>query len=175
MTLHIDGDSCPRTVRDLAAKAGRREGVVVVCYANRPIPFEVGLPVEMVLVETTEGAADRALVARALPGDLALTRDIPLAADLVEAGIAVVNDRGALYTRENIRERLSVRNFMAGLNAVGLKPESTAQYGKKEWDEFVRTFDREFMKLVRASRISTPSPEARGAAKGEEPRSNREG
>jgi hypothetical protein len=152
VTLHIDGDSCPRNVRDLAARAGRREGVAVVCYANRPIPFEPGSTVEMVLVETTEGAADRALVARAVPGDLALTRDIPLAADLVEAGVAVVNDRGALYTKENIRERLSVRNFMAGLNAVGLKPESTAQYGKREWDEFVRTFDREFMKLVRASR-----------------------
>ena len=154
MTLHIDGDSCPRAVRDVAAKAARREGVPAVCYANRTIPFETGLPVEMVVVEKTEGAADRALVSRAVPGDLALTRDIPLAAELVEAGVAVVNDRGALYTRENIGERLSVRNFMAGLNAVGLKPESTAQYGKREWDEFVRTFDREFMKLVRRGRAS---------------------
>jgi uncharacterized protein YaiI (UPF0178 family) len=149
VTLHIDGDSCPRAVRDLAARAGRREAVAVVCYANRTIPFDPGVPVEMVVVEKTEGAADRALAARAVPGDLALTRDIPLAADLVEAGVAVVNDRGALYTRENVRERLSLRNFMAGLNAVGLKPESTATYGKKEWDEFVRTFDREFMKLVK--------------------------
>jgi uncharacterized protein YaiI (UPF0178 family) len=155
MTLHIDGDSCPRTVRDLAARAGLRESVLVVCYANRPIPFESGLLVEMVLVEKTEGAADKALCARAVPGDLVLTRDIPLAAELVEAGVAVVNDRGALYTRENIRERLSVRNFMAGLNAVGLKPESTAQYGKREWDEFARTFDREYSKLVRISRQAT--------------------
>lgn len=152
MVLHIDGDSCPRAVRELAARAGRREGIPVVCYANRRIPFEAGLPVEQVLVENTEGAADRALVARAVPGDLAVTRDIPLAAELVEAGIAVLNDRGALYTAENIRERLSVRNFMAGLNAVGLKPESTAQYGKREWDEFARTFDREFMRLVRLAR-----------------------
>jgi hypothetical protein len=106
----------------------------------------------MVIVESTEGAADRALAARAVPRDLALTRDIPLAAQLVEAGIAVVNDRGALYTQENIRERLSVRNFMMDLGASGLRPESTAQYGKKEWDEFVRTFDREFMRLVRSSR-----------------------
>lgn len=149
MTLHIDGDSCPRAVRDVAARAGRRERILVVCYANRPIPFDHDLPVEMVVVEMTEGAADRAMLARAVPGDLALTRDIPLAADLVDAGVAVVNDRGGLYTRENIGERLSLRNFMAGLNAVGLKPESTSQYGKKEWDEFVRTFDREFMKLVR--------------------------
>ncbi len=152
MTLHIDGDSCPRPVRDLAARAGQREGVTVVCYANRPIPFDPGPQVEMVIVDATEGAADRALVARAVPGDLALTRDIPLAAQLVDTGIAVVNDRGALYTRENIRERLSVRNFMMGLGAAGLRPESTTQYGKKEWDEFVRTFDREFMRLVRASR-----------------------
>ena len=149
MTLHIDGDSCPRAVRELAARAGRREAVPVVCYANRPIPFDPSLPVEMVIVEKTEGAADRALTARAVPGDLALTRDIPLASELVDAGVAVLNDRGALYTAENIRERLSVRNFMAELNAVGLKPESTAQYGKREWDDFVRTFDKEFMKLVR--------------------------
>jgi uncharacterized protein YaiI (UPF0178 family) len=150
LTLHIDGDSCPRPVRDLAARAGVREGVAVVCYANRPIPFD--LTVEMVVVENTEGAADNALISRAQSGDLALTRDIPLAAALVEHGIAVVNDRGARYTRENIRERLSVRDFMAGLNAAGLKPESTARYGKKEWDEFARTFDREFMKLVRESK-----------------------
>lgn len=154
MVLHIDGDSCPRAVRDLAAKAGRREGVAVVCYANRPIPFD--FEVEMVVVENAEGAADRALVHRARPGDLALTRDIPLAADLVAGGVAVLNDRGALYTAENIRERLSVRNFMADLNAVGLRPESTKVYGKKEWDEFVRTFDREFMRLVRTARTARP-------------------
>ena len=49
VTLHIDGDSCPRQVRDTAARAGRREGVAVVCYANRPIPFDKGLTVEMVI------------------------------------------------------------------------------------------------------------------------------
>lgn len=150
MTVHIDGDSCPRPVRDLAARAARRETVAVVCYANRVIPFD--LEVEMVVVDNVEGAADQAMLTRAVPGDLALTRDIPLAAALVDKGVAAVNDRGALYSRENVRERLSVRDFMAGLNAVGLKPESTARYGKKEWDDFVRTFDREFMKLVRASR-----------------------
>jgi len=78
---------------------------------------------------------------------------------LVERGIAVLNDRGALYTRENIRERLSVRNFMASLNAVGLKPESIAQYGKREWDEFARTFDREFMRLVRSRGDLRPEPQ----------------
>jgi len=150
LTLHIDGDSCPRPVRELAARAARRESIPLVCYANRAIPFD--MPIEMVVVENTEGAADAMLIARSVPGDLALTRDIPLAAALVEKGIAVVNDRGALYTRENVRERLSVRDFMTGLNAVGLKPESTARYGKKEWDEFVRTFDKVFMKLVRESK-----------------------
>lgn len=149
MVLHIDGDSCPKPVRELAARAGNRERVRVVCYANRPIPFAPSLEIEMVVVENVEGAADRALVDQSVPGDLALTRDIPLAADLVARGVAVLNDRGTLYTAENIRERLSVRNFMADLNAAGLKPESTKVYGKKEWDEFVRTFDREFMKLVR--------------------------
>ncbi|MEI8094005.1 MAG: DUF188 domain-containing protein [Spirochaetales bacterium] len=149
MQVLIDGDSCPRAVREVVAKAGRREGVPVTCFANRPIPFRADLAITMEVVAATEGAADDALVARALPGDLVVTRDIPLASRLVELGVAVLNDRGALYTAENIRERLSVRDFMAGLNAAGLKPESTAVYGKKEWDRFVRTFDATFMTLVR--------------------------
>lgn len=158
MTLHIDGDSCPKPVRDLVVRAARREGIPVVCYANRTIPFETGMAVEMVVVENRSGAADEVLKARAVAGDLALTRDIPLAADLVAARVSVVNDRGALYTPENIRERLSVRDFMTGLASVGLKPESTKVYGKKEWDDFTRTFDREFMRLVRQFRaISGPA------------------
>lgn len=152
MILFLDGDSCPREVRDLAARAAGREKIPLACYANRKIPFGEGLTVEMVVVDNQEGAADRAIVARAVPGDLVLTRDIPLAAELVENQIAVLNDRGDLYTRENIRERLSIRNFMADLNAQGLKPASTAKYGKKEWDAFVRSFDRVFMQLVRQSR-----------------------
>lgn len=153
MTLHIDGDSCPRQVRELAARAGRREGVPVVCYANRPIPFPARLGVDMRVVTAGEGEADREILAQARPGDLVLTRDIPLAAQLVALGLAVLNDRGTLYTAENVRERLSVRDFMAGLNAAGLKPEAQAQYGKRDWDEFARTFDREFMKLRRASSV----------------------
>jgi len=136
----------------VVVKACHREGIAAVCVANRTIPFDQEAPVDMVVVENREGAADAVLVERAVPGDLVLTRDIPLAADLVGAGVAVLNDRGALYTAENIRERLSVRNFMAGLNASGLKPESTAVYGKREWDLFVRTFDATFTRLCRASR-----------------------
>ena len=85
----------------------------------------------------------------ARPPDWVLPGDNPLAARLVEASVAVLT-RG-LYTRENVRERLSLRDFMAGLNAWGLKPESTAVYGKKEWDKFVRTFDATFMFLVRSA------------------------
>lgn len=149
MVLYLDGDSCPREVRDLAVKAAQREKIAAFCYANRPIPFSLAQSVQMIVVENSEGAADAAIIEKAVPGDLVLTRDIPLAATLVERGVSVINDRGDLYTTENIRERLSLRNFMAELNAQGLKPESTARYGKKEWDAFVRSFDRVFMKLVR--------------------------
>jgi uncharacterized protein YaiI (UPF0178 family) len=152
MQVLIDGDSCPRAVREVVAKACQREGITVTCFANRPIPFPPALNVLIQVVAAVEAAADDALVDLAVSGDLVLTRDIPLAARLVENQVAVLNDRGALYTAENIRERLSVRDFMAGLNASGLKPESTATYGKMEWDKFVRTFDTTFMALVRVSR-----------------------
>jgi uncharacterized protein YaiI (UPF0178 family) len=151
LTVYLDGDSCPKPVRELVARSCRREKIDFVCFANRPIPFEETW-VTMKIVEGSLGAADDAIVANATPGDLVMTRDIPLAARLVEKGVSVVNDRGTIYSRENVRERLSLRDFMEELRTAGLKPESTASYGTKEWNAFVRSWDKEFMRLLRQAR-----------------------
>jgi hypothetical protein len=106
----------------------------------------------MELCETHQGAADDRIVELAEPGDLVITRDIPLASRLVEAHISVLDDRGRLYTRENIRERLSLRDFMVGLAEQGLGAERIASYGKKELKAFADGFDRELQRLIRQAR-----------------------
>ncbi len=150
MKILVDADSCPRPTREAILRAAQRTGVRAVFAANRSIPGIQGDGME--LCPPGEGAADDRIVALAEPGDLAITRDIPLAARLVAAAIRVVDDRGRVYTAENIRERLSLRDFMVDLAQSGLGPVRTAAYGKKELKAFADGFDRELARLIREDR-----------------------
>jgi uncharacterized protein YaiI (UPF0178 family) len=152
MKILVDADSCPRPTREAILRAAQRTGVRAVFAANRPIPGIQGEGVGMELCPPGEGAADDRLVALAEPGDLAITRDIPLAARLVAATIRVIDDRGRVYTTENIRERLSLRDFMVDLAQSGQGPVRTAAYGKKELKAFADGFDRELSRLIRETR-----------------------
>ena len=125
-----------------------RLGIKTVFAANRPIP---GLPeniAQMELCPDGEGAADDRIVALARPGDLVISRDLPLAERLVEAGVAVLDDRGRVFTKENIKERRSLRDFTVGLAESGMDYERTASYGKKELNTFANSLDRELTKLI---------------------------
>jgi uncharacterized protein YaiI (UPF0178 family) len=152
VTIFVDADSCPRLTREAVLRASARTGVRAVFAANRPVPGIAGGFAVMELCPPGEGSADNRIAALARPGDLAVTRDIPLASRLVEAGVAVLDDRGGIYTGENIRERLSVRNFMVDLAGRGLAPERTANYGRRELKGFADSFDRLLSRLMREER-----------------------
>jgi uncharacterized protein YaiI (UPF0178 family) len=96
-----------------------------------------------------DGSADDRILELAEPGDLALTRDIPLAARLVDASVTVMDDRGRLFTRENIRERLSLRDFVVGLAENGLDPERVPSYGMRERKALADGLDRVLGRLLR--------------------------
>ncbi|MDR3162192.1 MAG: DUF188 domain-containing protein [Spirochaetaceae bacterium] len=147
MKILVDADSCPVAVRETVLRAAARIGLQVVFAANRPIPG-IGAAV-MELCPPGEGAADDRIAVLAAPGDLALTRDVALAARLVEAGVAAMDDRGRLFTRENIGERLSLRNFMVDLAEKGLRPDRLNIYGKRELKAFADSFDRILNRLIR--------------------------
>jgi uncharacterized protein YaiI (UPF0178 family) len=146
MKILVDADSCPRPVRELVLRASARTGIQAIFVANRPIPgLEAVAGARMELCPAGEGAADDRIVELACPGDLAITRDIPLAARLVEASILdasilVMDDRGRTYTRENIRERLSMRDFMLDLVRSGLHYSASASYGRRELKAFADAF-----------------------------------
>ncbi len=90
-------------------------------------------------------------MALAKSGDLVITRDLPLAEQLVEAGIAVLDDRGRAFTKENIREHRSMRDFTVGLANSGLDFERTPSYGKKELSSLANSLDRELTRLMRSA------------------------
>jgi len=151
MIIWIDADSCPRPVRELVCRSGLRLKLKVHFVANHPIPFPPNPLFSMLLADASPDAADDYIVEHALPNDLVITRDIPLAKRLVDNTITVLNDRGTVYTEKNINERLSMRNLMLDLYNNGIFPEKTGQFGKKELQDFANALDREIHKLIKQS------------------------
>jgi uncharacterized protein YaiI (UPF0178 family) len=149
MKIFVDADSCPKPARELILRTAARTALTVVFAANRPIPGVTGAGVVMEVCPAGEGAADDRIVELARNGDLVITRDIPLASRLVEAAIPVIDDRGQAYTKENIREKLSLRDFKVGLADNGLGMERTASYGKRELKKFADSLDRLLVRLMR--------------------------
>ncbi len=151
MKIWVDADSCPRAVREIIARAAVRRKIETIFVANRPLPDAGGPSIVFVEVGKGEGEADAYIISNAVSVDLVVTRDIPLASSLVEHGLRVLNDRGELYTAENVRERLSVRDFMYELRSSGLSPERTGRFGGREAKAFADAFDRELARAAKSS------------------------
>lgn len=155
MKIWIDADSCPRQVRDLVCKTGTRLRIEINFVANRQIQIPESELFHMIESDNTPDAADDYIVENSQRDDLVITRDIPLAKRLVDRGGRVLNDRGNVYTENNINERLSMRNLMLELFNSGIYPVKTDQYGKKEIQEFANALDRELTKLNKSKKYDT--------------------
>ena len=149
MKILVDADSCPRAARELALRTAVRRGIPAVFAANRPIPGITGKNCVMEICPPGKDSADRRIVELAEPGDLVISRDIPLAKKLIEREAAVIDDRGRTFTKENIGELLSMRNFMVGLAENGLGTERIANYGRKDIKAFADSLDRLLAKLLK--------------------------
>jgi len=144
MKILVDADSCPKAARELVLRCSALRGIKAVFAANRPIPGVSGDVME--ICPPGENAADDRLVDLAEPGDIAVSRDLALAKRLLEKNAVVIDDRGRLFTLDNINELLSLRNFTVGLAENGLGVERAANYGKKELKTFADSLDRQITK-----------------------------
>jgi len=149
MKILVDADSCPRDARELTLRTVRRLGIQAIFAANRPIPGIDGENIVMEVCPPGDNSADNRLVELAEPGDLAVSRDLALAKRLLDKGSTVIDDRGRVFTPENINELLSIRNFVVGLAENGMSVERTANYGKKECKAFADSLDRQLAKLLK--------------------------
>jgi len=149
MKILVDADACPRDTRELVLRCSRRRRIQAVFAANRPIPGVSGENVVMEICPPGDNAADDRLVELAVSGDLAVSRDLALAKRLLEKGSVVIDDRGRLFTLDNINELLSLRDFTVGLAENGLRIERTANYGKKELKAFADSLDKQLTKILK--------------------------
>ena len=153
MKILVDADSCPRQARDLVLRRACKLSIRTIFAANRSIPSEytvngATMRAEMIICPAFDNSADDRIVELAQSGDLVITRDVPLAKRLIENGVFVIDDRGRIFTQDNINEMLSIRNFKVGLAENGLEIERTANYGKKELKLFADSLDRALTKLL---------------------------
>ena len=149
MQILVDADSCPRQARELVSRFSARLGIKAIFAANRPIPGLTAGTAVMEICPPGEGSADNRIVELAQTGDLVLTRDLPLAERLVEAGVTALDDRGRVFTKENIRSLRSLRDFTVGLAENGLEIARIPAYGRKELNALANSLDRELTRLVK--------------------------
>ena len=149
MTIWIDADACPVPVREIVLRAGERTQTALIFVANTPIPLPRRALIKMVQVQQGFDVADNYISEHVKSDDLVISQDIPLAAEIVEKGITALNPRGELYTAENIRQRLAMRNFAQELRDIGQKTGGQNKFGDKEKQGFANALDRWLQKKKR--------------------------
>ena len=135
-TIWIDADACPRPVKDLVFRASDRLDIRVTLVADRPLSLPPSTLINSLVVPKGMDSADNRIVEEVKEGDLVITADLPLAAAAVEQGTTALNPRGELYTEENVRERLSMRDFLMSLRETGENLGGPAPYSKKDKARF---------------------------------------
>ena len=147
--IWIDADSCPLPVKNHVIDMAKAKNMNVNFIANHEVSIPKNNPLfKMHIVEKTAGAADDYIFENAKQNDIVITRDIPFAARLVEKKVFVMNDRGTVFTKENISERLSERNFNLNLAMIGLSESTKSRYGQKELKKFADAFERHTSQLI---------------------------
>ena len=150
-SIWVDADSCPIPVKDIIFRFCKRLQIKLIFVANHEIPMPKSQLFQMIVCNATPDAADNYIVDNAMKNDIVITRDIPMAARLLEKNITTINDRGLLFTSENIREKLSLRNFNKELYDNGILSDKTSTFSKKDVNNFANCFDREIQKKLKAN------------------------
>jgi uncharacterized protein len=142
MKIWVDADACPVVVKEILFKAADRVGVLVTLVANQSIQIPVSSNIKFVLVSSGFDVADNEIVKRLDAGDLVITADIPLAAEVIEKGGLALNPRGELYSPDNIKARLSMRDFMDTLRSSGIQTGGPPALSKSDRQTFANNLDR---------------------------------
>ena len=142
MTIWVDADACPAVIKEILFRAAKRTGTPLTLVANQPMRTPPSRLITSIQVGSGFDVADNEIVRRMEPGDLVITADIPLAGEVIDQGGQALNPRGELYTRDNIRERLGMRDFMETLRASGVDTGGPAALGPRDRQAFGNALDR---------------------------------
>ncbi len=148
MQIWVDADACPTVVKEILCRAAERKEVMLTFVANQPISVPRSRWFKSIQVASGFDVADDEIVARCSGGDLVITADIPLAAQVMEKGAMALNPRGELYSSETIKQRLGMRDFMESLRASGVATGGPPPMGQAERREFANQLDKVLTKFA---------------------------
>lgn len=141
MNVWVDADSCPAAIKEILFRAADRKKIKLTLVANQFMRIPTSAHITFLKVASGLDVADNEIVKRLNPGDLVITNDIPLAAEVVEQGGFALNVRGELFTVENIGDRLSVRDFLDSLRASGQETGGPKPMSSKDRSIFANQLD----------------------------------
>ncbi len=143
MKIWVDADACPVVVRDILFRAAERTGVALTLVANQAMETPASRNITSVQVPRGFDVADDEIVRRLTAGDLVITSDIPLAAEVIEKGGHALSPRGEMHTTENIRARLNMRDFLDTMRFSGVDTSGgPAAFGQRDKQAFANNLDR---------------------------------
>ena len=142
MQIWVDADACPKVIKEILYRAAQRVKGQLILVANQSLVVPKSPFIKSVRVEAGFDVADNYIVQQAEPGDLVITADIPLAAEVMEKGASALNPRGEFYTRETIRQKLTMRDFMDEMRGSGVMSGGPPPLSQTDRREFANALDR---------------------------------
>ncbi len=140
--IWVDADACPKVIKEILFRAADRVNLQLILVANQALHTPQSRYIRSVQVAAGFDVADNYIVQQLEPGDLVITADIPLAAEVISKDGLALNPRGNLYTEENIRERLNMRDFMDTLRSSGVDTGGPASLTQADRQAFANQLDR---------------------------------
>jgi len=151
MKIWVDADACPVVIKEILFRAAERTGVQLTLVANHPLQVPPSRFVKFLQVASGFDVADNEIVRNLSAGDLVITSDIPLAAEVIDNGGCALSPRGELYSDDNIRARLNMRDFMDTLRASGIDTGGPPALSQSDRQSFANHLDTMLAKHARNS------------------------
>ena len=142
MKIWVDADACPVVIKEMLFRAAERTQTEMTLVANHTLQIPPSKLITFLQVHKGFDVADNVIVERIQPGDLLISNDIPLAADAVEKGATVLSTRGELMTTNNIKARLSMRDFMETMRNSGVDTGGPSSMSQKDRQTFANQLDQ---------------------------------
>ena len=142
MKIWVDADACPNPVKEILFRAAERTGIALVLVANHDVRIKPSRHISFMRVAAGFDVADDEIVRLLASGDLVITSDIPLAAEIIAKQAQALSPRGELFTADNIKAKLSIRDLMDSLRSSGIDTGGQAPLNHGDRKAFADQLDR---------------------------------
>ncbi len=146
--IWVDADACPVAIKEMLIRAAKRTGIQLTFVANQSISLPPAHNIKSIQVSSGFDVADNWIVTQTQSGDLVITQDIPLADEVISKGALAIGPRGQIYTRENIKSRLNMRDFMETMRSSGIHSGGPAPLNQQDKQNFANQLDRWLSKAM---------------------------